>query len=281
MCGIPEITIEGQPADWQKIISKANALRKYNLGWWIDEIEPLLKQFLNASQGHINKVFWQNMFKYHSQKKYGSPKIIDGWIIKFFPYNKQGKRNNLTQLAGFDSLPNEIVTTDVDYFENSDKGNRKLVLELWAGFMGVKQNNTTLGLTPKIGWMIRIKDTASLAIKEKLYIDTADELGIRVRTIPQAILDLPQIRKLEIYFTDSIKIPDAIAQIRIGKFEMHGKIDDYEIARVCRLLPNTWLRINEVSYNVDPSRKNPLNDRLDYLNVHIISVQPANLQKNH
>mgnify|MGYP004702857089 FL=1 len=84
-CGIPEITLEGTPEDWEKVLNKAKELKKYNLKWWISELEPLLQEFVKASKGDINKEFWQNMFKYHSQKKYGAPNIIDGWIVKFFP----------------------------------------------------------------------------------------------------------------------------------------------------------------------------------------------------
>jgi|GEM_PF-3230658 hypothetical protein len=49
------------------------------------------------------------MYKYHSQKQYGAPKIIDGWMVKFFPYDKEGKRNDLKKLEGGGNLPEEIV----------------------------------------------------------------------------------------------------------------------------------------------------------------------------
>ena len=109
VCGIPEITLEGTPEDWEKLLHKARGLKEYKLDWWISELEPLLEEFVKASKGEVNKDFWRNMFKYHSQKKYGAPNIIDGWIVKFFPYDKEGKRNNLQQLEGRNCLPDEIV----------------------------------------------------------------------------------------------------------------------------------------------------------------------------
>lgn len=89
VCGIPEITLEGTPEDWEKVLSKAKSLKGYKLEWWISELEPLLEEFVKASKGEINKGFWRNMFKYHSQEKYGAPNMIDGWIVKFFPYDKK------------------------------------------------------------------------------------------------------------------------------------------------------------------------------------------------
>ena len=117
VCGIPEITLEGTPEDWEKLLHKARGLKEYKLDWWISELEPLLEEFVKASKGEVNKDFWRNMFKYHSQKRYGAPNIIDGWIVKFFPYDKEGKRNNLQQLEGRNCLPDEIVKVDVKYQE--------------------------------------------------------------------------------------------------------------------------------------------------------------------
>ncbi len=65
MCGIPQITLLGTTEDWQKIQSKVRKLAKYDLSWWTDELEPLLNEFVNASQGKVNKEFWRDMFKLH------------------------------------------------------------------------------------------------------------------------------------------------------------------------------------------------------------------------
>jgi hypothetical protein len=115
VCGIPEITLQGTPEDWQKLLYKTRELGKYDLKWWTRELEPILKKFINTSKGYIDKNFWRNMFKYHSSKDYGAPNIIDGWIVKFFPYDKKGKRNNLSKLDGGESLPDEMVKVDLKY----------------------------------------------------------------------------------------------------------------------------------------------------------------------
>lgn len=132
-------------------------MKEYKLDWWISELEPLLEEFVKASKGEVNKDFWRNMFKYHSQKKYGAPDIIDGWIVKFFPYDKNGRRNNLKQLEGGNSLPDEIVKVDLKYLEVRNDTIIETPLELWSGFIGLQQNKDNFALRPQISWMIRKK----------------------------------------------------------------------------------------------------------------------------
>ena len=40
-----------------------------------------------------------------------------------------------------------------------------------------------------------------------------------------------------------------MSKIKIDRFTMFGKISDSEIERICKLLPNTELIINEKKYN--------------------------------
>jgi len=247
VCGIPEITLEGTPEDWQKVLDKALYLRKYKLDWWIEEIEPLLKEFIKASKGDIDKQFWRNMFKYHSEKKYGAPKIIDGWIVKFFPYDKYGKRNNLKELKGGDKLPQEIVKVDLKYVKFDGDRIENTPLELWAGFVGLKQNPISFSLKPQIGWMIRKKDVDNNALLAKFKADNSSDWGrihIRVKTFPKELLKLENIKNLEIDFLDDINIPDEISKMKIDKFKMSGTISNLEIKRIRKLLPNAELIIN-------------------------------------
>src|ERR1035437_1037191 len=134
ICGIPEIKLEGTTADWQKVLDKARYLRKYKLDWWIDEIEPLLVNFVKASKGDYEKDFWCSIFKVHSVKVYGAPDKVDGWIVKFFPYDKTGKRNDLKELSLGDNLPSEIVKVDFKYVVIDGAGNKETTpMEFWAG----------------------------------------------------------------------------------------------------------------------------------------------------
>lgn len=249
VCGIPQITLEGTPQDWEKVLNKARGLKKYNLDWWITELEPLLEEFAEASRGNINKVFWRNMFKYHSEKEYGAPNIIDGWIVKFFPYDKDGKRNNLKQLKGNKSLPDEIVKVDLKYLEAGDKTVKEIPLELWAGFIGLTQNKDNFALRPQIGWMIRKKDVENKGLKntflrERQANGWISGISIRVKEFPFVLLELKMIERLEIQFTDEIDIPEELAKVEIEKLYISGKIDDKGIERIKGLFPHTSIVIN-------------------------------------
>lgn len=253
VCGIPEITLEGSPEDWQKVLDKARYLKKYQLGWWIDELEPILKEFIKTSKGHPRKNFWINMFKYHSEEKYGAPKIIDGWIVKFFPYDKEGKRNNLNEIISRDKLPNEIVKADLMFVDSGATGTITTPLELWAGFIGLKQDKKTFSLTPQIGWMIRKKEIDNKGLKEKFKYDNSENRGgihIRVSDFPKELLALKYIKILEIDFIDNIIIPEEIKNIKIDTFVMTGSVSNAEIDRICSLLPDTKLIINKKTYNI-------------------------------
>ena len=249
VCGIPEITLEGTPEDWEKVLSKAKSLKGYKLEWWISELEPLLEEFVKASKGEINKGFWRNMFKYHSQEKYGAPNMIDGWIVKFFPYDKKGQRNNLKQLEGTDSLPDEIVKVDLKYQEVYNNTVTETPLELWAGFVGLEQNKRNFALRPQISWMIRKKDLTNNKVKNKLMADTQGTgfgrgISIRVKEFPSVLLELTEIKKLEIRFINQIDIPDEISKIKIEHLELFGKISKEGIERIKRLLPDSDIKIN-------------------------------------
>ena len=259
ICGIPEIKLEGTTQDWQKVLDKARYLRKYKLDWWIDEIEPILEKFVIASKGDYEKEFWCNIFKCHTVNLYGSFVKIDGWIVKFFPYNKTGKRNNLKELTLGDNLPSEIVKVDLKYIEVDGAGNEKATpLELWAGFIGLEQNRKTFALKPEIGWMIKKKDVEkegkdSEKLSEDLRVKSYNSIGrggieIRVNKVPKEILGLDQIKGLQINFTDEIVIPDEMARIKIEEFRMTGKISNAGIERICKMFPNTVLFINGKKY---------------------------------
>ncbi len=249
ICGIPEITLQGTTEDWQKIADKAQQLKKYELGWWITELEPILTEFVNASKGDIDTTFWMNMFKAHSQKKYGAPDIIDGWVVRFFPYDKDGKRNNLKKLEGGSNLPDEMVKVDVTFVDVSDGATTGIPLEMWAGFIGLEQNPENFALTPKIGWMIRKKGSENAGIKKKLEIDSQKDglfegISIRVKEVPPILLELQEIKQLSITFIDSIRIPEALANVNIGSLTLSGKITADETERIRQLFPETGLKVN-------------------------------------
>ena len=256
VCGIPEITLQGTPEDWQKVIDKTRKLAGYDLKWWTSELEPVLKEFVRASKGDINKKFWRNMFKYHTPKKYGAQEEIDGWIVKFFPYDKEGKRNNLRNLVGTSSLPEEIVKVDLKFIHTDGIDSEESMFELWAGFIGLEQNADNYALTPKIGWMIRKKESDESGFIRKLEaINTPvrrigeNGIDIRITNVPESLKKFKEIFTLSLHFNDDVFIPEWLKDIRIGRLTIEGKISAKESEKVVSWFPNTDVKINGNNYN--------------------------------
>merc|ERR1712110_1014918 len=62
VCGIPFIELGGDFNDWTKLKEKAQILLpEFDLGYWSEHLLPLLDQFINASKGSIDKLFWANI----------------------------------------------------------------------------------------------------------------------------------------------------------------------------------------------------------------------------
>lgn len=255
VCGIPEITLLGTTEDWEKVLNKTKELGKYELKWWTNELEPILKEFVNASKGEINKEFWRNMFKYHSQEAYGAPKIIDGWIVKFFPYDKDGKRNDLNKLIGGGSLPEEMVKVNLKYIKTDGIRTEETMLELWAGFIGLEQNPETYALTPQISWMVRIKDKDQKGLHKKLEANNIPssefepKIDLRISDVPENLKKLDVIYSLGLHFIKDVFLPDWIKTKKIGKLFIEGNISNKETEKILDWFPNTEIDINGKKYN--------------------------------
>ena len=172
-------------------------------------------------------------------------------LLSRTPYNKKGSRNNLDSIGLRDILPNEIVKVDLIYEDLPGNGDvKKTPLELWAGFVGLKQNDKTYDLKPEIGWMIRkkIKVAGDLVSELKSQNNGGEYpdrgVSIRVKTVPEELFDIGPIHSLTIEFTDEINIPDEMGKIKIDKLDISGKIKFEDRERISKLFPHTILYIN-------------------------------------
>lgn len=167
VCGIPQVILHGTPEDWQSIVDRVEFLRQYKLDWWVDEMLPVLNKIVLASKGEVDKDFWRSMFKIHDlkQEMCGDPTTLaDGWIVKFYPYNHWKDRNSLEGLYdGAYNLPPELSMVPLQF---EDKEGEITDLTLWAGFVGIGQNDTTFALRPEIGWFITREKKTSIPFRQ-------------------------------------------------------------------------------------------------------------------
>lgn len=83
LCGIPEVTLEGTTGDWESLARRAEGFAEFGLGGWLEVLRPVLRQFVRASQGDVERSFWRSLYKFEEGS--GSP-WVTGWVLAFFPY---------------------------------------------------------------------------------------------------------------------------------------------------------------------------------------------------
>ena len=170
-CGIPDVTLLGTPDDWKDIRSRIKRLDDLDLGWWREMLEPVLDEFVNASEGKVNKEFWLDMVNKYAEAGPGVrgcgavvdlPAQYNGWFTVFFPFSEE-KDNSYSSSTHVIRTPktvshntmvcSEIKKADVKYI----KLDEILNLELWAGFIGMEMDWESRTLKPAMSWMVRIK----------------------------------------------------------------------------------------------------------------------------
>ena len=91
-CGFPSIALKGTLADWVSVRRKAEALRRFKLGWWLDVLLPVLDQFVAAAQGSPDLPFWRSLCNMYGASGRIKPPVT-GWLQVFFPYLADGHRS--------------------------------------------------------------------------------------------------------------------------------------------------------------------------------------------
>jgi hypothetical protein len=61
ICGIPAITLEGSPADWQRLADKAVGLARFDLDWWWPHLLPICEQFVRDIRRDVERTVWQRI----------------------------------------------------------------------------------------------------------------------------------------------------------------------------------------------------------------------------
>ena len=157
---------------------RARLLPRFDLGWWLPVLEPILQQFVEAAEGKPDPHFWQSIYKYCS---FSGGNTVTGWITAFFPYLKDPASSLPTHLnpwltrggqdlqdqlyPAMDSEQISFTGPAIDWFPTGlarapllwvfPHLKVEFDMELLGGFIGVAQDAQTLCLRPEIGWAIR------------------------------------------------------------------------------------------------------------------------------
>jgi hypothetical protein len=94
LCGIPQVTLEGEKKDWENILQRLEKLKDYGVKTiaWYHLLVPVLSRFVKAfddPNGKENLEFWQRVA--HYQGGGSGPTWLSGWITAFCVFDAQGK----------------------------------------------------------------------------------------------------------------------------------------------------------------------------------------------
>ena len=254
ICGIPTITIEGTPDDWRKIIKKVESLRDYDLSWWVDDLKPILQEFVNASEGNVNKDFWQNIVKKdrpESMKNGAGCGVkdatkFDGWFLKFMPFDKDGRTPDAVVYGRNDMLPS-VVSAPFTYIVKDATGNiiSKTPMEIMSGFVGIDVNENTYTMRPHIGWMVSEKNNKGIAEK----IQNSMEI-IRVDRIPEELKEIEHLEDLTLEFSNDIVIPEWMDTVKIDYLTLKGNITPELVENLKKRFYDREVNVHETNVTI-------------------------------
>jgi hypothetical protein len=182
ICGIPEITLLGTPADWLAIRERIDAMAELGLGFWTASLVPMADQWLRAAEGSPDPQFWQSIYK--PRHAYGWDRIA-GWVARLFPYlASQGRftrRNPLLEYRIGDEPASKdqfsvtgIIATDAPSGISSVRckledalthATERVLLE--GGLVGVTCDHAGR-LEARCGWLVRREPITMRAVIERL-----------------------------------------------------------------------------------------------------------------
>ena len=165
-CGIPSVTLEGTPDDWKLLREKTRKLGEFGVKKWTDKLDPILAEFVLASEGKPNLKFWWDMaikgrpMNFHLKAGGGclpsyGPTPFDGWFLEFIPFDDWGERPS--KIPYGHDLPPLMTSVPIIQYVEDDFGNCIGInaLELRGGIVGLAQDTATMALRPEIGWLVR------------------------------------------------------------------------------------------------------------------------------
>ena len=256
-CGIPSITLTGTPDDWRKVQAKARSLEKYGLEKWSRQLDKVLAEFVKASEGQPDRVFWRSIVKKlrvdelkNIRRCSGSDvTMLDGWFLTFFPDKWFGVPPE--EVAWTSSMANEMVSVPFNQVYTHPVTNEEVEvvpMELWAGFVGVEVDSVTQAFTPKIGWLARVSDpeaeeVARLEEETKfqvLYYSMSKDQP----TPPEILSKMSHIRSLDLDYGDEVpvNVPEWMDSLSIERLEIYGSLTEEEEARLRQRFPNADIK---------------------------------------
>ena len=183
LCGIPTVTLEGQQADYIKILQRIEKLSEFGEETyvWSEMLRPILRRFVSAFDGEPDEAFWNQIC--HQTNQMCGNEYYTGWITAFCPFDERGHwqlftpsvsehigylhiDNVVYQAVQVSSVPWGFAQVDVKIIQDGLPVDATFV----AGLMGLKvsdgpvsnshsslgllQNQVNTSISPHPAWFI-------------------------------------------------------------------------------------------------------------------------------
>ena len=229
-CGFPSITLTGTVEDWQAIADKTARLQELGAGSWASDLQPILKQFVQAAQGNPDRAFWQDIVMKDTPDRLRGgacsmevPTELDVWFLKFMPYDKDGKPTPKKVPHNYNKFPKQMASVPVKYIEVdtlTGKPLRTIPLELSGGIVGYMADENDC-VSFQLGWAVDESEAEENVRKIK---QMASWLTLRVDKVPEELRSVKHYDMLELRFTDKVEIPDWMDSLEIDHLIINGKV---------------------------------------------------------
>ena len=146
---------------------------------------------------------------------------------------------------GHDMQP-EMVRTDYKYIIYNDftgEIESQMMMEFWAGIVGMEVDSVTYTMTPKLGWFTRVKQTEEELLEEfKIKAqDDWDGLSLRVNRVPDILRKMDYIGRLSLTFDGKVVIPEWMDEKKIGSLTINGNMTAQEKAELEARFPDAQI----------------------------------------
>lgn len=105
-CGVGVVTIEGTPDDWRSIKQRVAVLSEWGLSFWTDILDPVIDQFISASEGNPDLDFWSRMYLQQGVGS-GSQYNVTGWVNALYLYTRGHAGLEINPCLDWQKLPQE------------------------------------------------------------------------------------------------------------------------------------------------------------------------------
>ena len=229
-CGFPSVTLTGTVEDWQAIVDKTARLRELGAGKWASDLKPILEQFVEAAKGNPDKSFWQDIVMKNTPDRLRggacsmeAPTELDGWFLKFMPYDKDGKPTPSKVPHNYNNFPKQMSSVPVKYIEVDTLTGQVLQtipLEMTGGIAGYMADENNCVSFP-LGWAVN-RSEAEKNI-ERLEKQSSSWVTLRVSKVPEELRAVKHYDWLELQFIDKVEIPEWMDTMDIEDLVVKGR----------------------------------------------------------